>query len=290
MSELAAIEAALKQIGLAPDDVTSMLDPGELEAASTLDRVTTDDLVTVVRRAAPALDAGACNTIVETFTAQLDLMSRVYAGAVGVYLAQQNLRKNAQVGLFGNNAAPGALYAPGTIMALQPKQSGVLSGSDFAFLPEYTFFRLFAEDVDAAAGWTIVGNTMKFSDEIVSGVRGDCPLTSITADVDAEESPLASMFKRSPKTTVTFTVSIRLDNAAEQPFRGLTLEFADATCRRPMQIMSDNLGDLNFAGLVEMVMNVAKARISRRGITVSQPSRQVLVRPAARPLVGIGFR
>jgi hypothetical protein len=277
------IEGILRQLSFNPSDVADVFDKSEIETVAALDRMNMDDVGAVIQRIAPGLAPEAYGELNAFMTANFDILHKVYAGAVAVYAAHQSLRKNAQVGLYGTDAAPGALYAPGTIFNARPRLVGVPQVQDFEFLPDYTFYRLYAEELDADRGWHIVANSVRFSDEIVSGIRFDVPFTSITNDVPADESPLGSMFKRSPKIPVRFQVQVRLDSLDPQPFHGLTLQFADMSCRSGPKVFADNIEDLNFAGLTKLVMDSVRESIRRRPVLTGGGT--AAGRPIFRPTV-----
>ena len=278
-------EQIMRQLGFSSTDVASVFDDSEQDTVAALERMSIEDVGAVVRRICPSITTEAERQVNDYLSEQLNLMHKVYAATVAVYAAHQSLRKNAQIGLYGPEGSPGTLYPPGTIFFARPRLSGVPQGTDFEFLPDYTFFRLFAEEDDASRGWHIVGNTVKFSDEIVSGIRGDVPFTSITNDVPAAESPLASMFKRSPKIPVRFQIAVRLDAATEQPFHGLTLEYSDTSCRANTKVFADNAEDLNFAGLTKLIIASVGDHIRRRPTLKAAPRTGIRTPVAATPFL-----
>lgn len=190
-------------------------------------------------------------------------LERVYAGAAAAALVERNLRPNSAVTLYATSV--GVPCAAGVLYNLLPRTSGVLETTPFKFTDTMSFWRLMADPIDCANRFALVGGSVGFVDDAARTMPKDTMLSAFRPEVETKDTPLGSLQKRSPTSTVDFTARIYLDAAAGEIFYGLQLLYADSACINGQKRWLDNLADMDFLGLAKSLMATARARFTRGG-------------------------
>jgi hypothetical protein len=163
----------------------------------------------------------------------------------------------------------------------------------FKFLPEMTLLRIFAGQIDADAGWRILGESFKLTDQVSSAFKNDVSLHAILPNSDFQTSPYGWLQYRSPITNQDLTCKVFLNNADEQPFLGITIIFHDRRCKeRSDDGFAPGAASVSWTDLVDYVYETCTGTKPPRarpqpapypGIIPTQPRPTLGTRP---PLLG----
>jgi len=261
MSDLYAI---LKTIGLNHEQIESALSDVPTETPYLLDRE--EDIGNYLGSIAPSLSAEAKGQLARAIHDHTTGTERVFATAASALMAEHGMRPNSSVFLFAGDA--GTALNPGNAYSLFPRIGGKLQTTPFLFTKSMSFLRLTSNPEDCAVGWTLLANSFGFQNERAKPYPYDLGLKVFAHDIDPENTPLASLVRRSPDNDVPFTGSVIVDATSAQPFHGLGLNYYDTECAVRYKNWLDNLGDFDFGSLARAL---ADEMASRRRLTVRRP-------------------
>ncbi|AUX43817.1 uncharacterized protein SOCE26_052720 [Sorangium cellulosum] len=220
-----------------------------------------DDVGRVIQKVAPGLlSADQIAKISGVVTAKTDGFATLVSAAAAARMAEQNLRPNAAVTLYATNA--GDTCNVGQIYDLRPRKNGQLENANFQFTTDMSFLGLRADQKDINAGFSLVAGSVGFADENANSFRWDIGLQAFKTEISILETPLASLYKRTPKSSVDFRAKVYCDADVAQPFYGLQLIFTDVSCNASRNKWLDNLEELDFAGLTRAIKNTAARKVT----------------------------
>lgn len=198
--------------------------------------------------------------IVARATGRMDKL--LTAAAAAIYV-REALKANSAVTLFPVGIVPGANCAVNTIYPLQPFTSGVTSGP-YQFVTDQVFFDLMTIHEDAANGWQFVSNSVRFSNDPLSGMAyGDTSFVNFEQDVVAGREILGEYCHHRVIEQLTFYASAILYNAAPKPMvGGVTLRFWDKRCAGgPNERFFEVFSGPTFAEVVEDLVRQANGGV-----------------------------
>ncbi len=154
---------------------------------------------------------------------------------------------------------PGVNVASGAVQQMFPMQGGVIGAVPFNFSEGMFFQGVVTHDVDAIAGWHIVGGSFKFSDDPLAGVFSDTAFAAFVAELTSgpgERLPLGVYSHRLFLATTALTCSAVLRALAPAPMQqGVTVSYIDTRCVRMSTRMMDNFEPYGFADEVASIMD-----------------------------------
>ena len=159
-------------------------------------------------------------------------MEKILAAAAAAVYVREALKANSGVTLLPVGIAPGANCTPNTIYPLQPFTSGATSGP-YQFVTDQVFFDLMTATVDTTNGWYFVSNSVKFSNDPLSGMAyGDTSFVNFEQDVVSGREILGEYSHHRVIEQLTFYASAILYNSAPKPMvAGVNLRFWDTRCK-----------------------------------------------------------
>lgn len=222
------LETIMGDLGLNLQQVDGMVEGVDDDVADLLEG--RYDVGAFIARKAPQMPQNQVAQLREGIRSCMNVIEQAYSAAFAVHMQVQATRPNASVTLYATSV--GVACTGGTIYGLRPRQGGALMGSDFQFNRDMVLERMFVEPTDAAAGFTLVGNTAGFSDDKLLSFRYDTHLVIARPEIDVKETPWASLTRRRPDQQVAFTAQVYLDDVAanEAIFHGLTLTYQERAC------------------------------------------------------------
>jgi hypothetical protein len=211
------------------------------------------------------------------------ILHNYYASYCAALIAYRNMKPNAAVTLFGDNAAADANYAANTATQLTPRQGNTI-GPAFTFNSQQMFFQLITADEDIANGWRFVGGSVKFAGDTVSGMLSDVSFDVFGERAAGLDSPLQTYMYRSPDSSVQFTASAFNNVAAgAKLLGGATLLLLDMECRSKVRGFRDSLFEADFSQIVGEIMLAHRGACTRGGPIASPMPMGGALNPTSAP-------
>ena len=282
-SEDLDLGAALDALGI-KEQVAGFIDETDAEAVG--DLLDGDDyeeaVGALVARHAPELDTKARQKVSQLIGGHMGSLEKFFAGVLQVWQSNHSAPPNRIVTLYpysqGGESLPGGTFKPGTIYPLHPRIGCVTQSTPLSVTKDMMILRVRAEPIDAATGWWIAANTVKFGDDEISVIRNDASFTVLRPEIPTDESPLVSIYKRVPKQNTTFQISAYLNASTSMGMPGgVTVEMIDSTCKSSSDVMNDGFGSLNFGELAGELLSTLRTRRIRRTAPTTTPKTVRLV-------------
>lgn len=234
-----------------------------------------------------AVNAGKLNSdqLKAHLISYMGSIEAAYAIAMGAYAAQLDQKPNNAVTLYGSNAATGATYAGNTAITLYARVAGVLASSPGMILQPWNWIhRITCGDVDADAGWRLVGASVIIATDPVPSFPNDVSFSVFKTNLDRMSSPFVSLYNRPPYQQTTLTMQAMHNNtAATALLEGVTIEYYDNKCPMdqysplaPSPFKADPISAAQQ--MIGMVRQVPAKSVSLASLAPNQPLRNFVNR------------
>jgi hypothetical protein len=212
-----------------------------------------------LRRMIERIPPNLHEVVFDTIALGTDRMSKLLMGAAAAFYVRESMKANSGVALLPVGIVPGANCTPGIIYPLQPFTSGVTSGP-YQFVTNQVFFDLMTGEIDANNGWHFVSNSVKFSNDPLSGMAyGDTSFGNFCEQVVAGREILGEYFHHTVIEQLTFFASAILYNAAPKPMVwGANLRFWDKRCDGDGALVSDYFHVFKGPSFAEVCVDLLK--------------------------------
>jgi hypothetical protein len=200
------------------------------------------------------------------------VMEKAAAATLASILMTEELQANSAVTLWPINPATGVPYAGGALIpintevALQPVTLGTTTGP-YLFVEGQRFFGLLTVTADTSAGWALVANTVKLSNDAISGLAyGDTSFGVFEQDVVAGRLITGEYERHEAYDQLEFFASAVLRAAAPAAMvGGLTVQLWDERCKRDFTGRGWNLWQDDYGSVLRDVIQVMHGgQLSRR--------------------------